>query len=64
MDKKITQKSLDLEVADRLDYYASKLSGGTDIKEGRLSYEEYLNILSALRYAISRLRGGSDNDSK
>ena len=57
MDK-ITKKKLDLEVADRLDDYVSKL------ERGKMSVVEYSNLVSALRYAISTLRGGSNNGNE
>lgn len=53
-----------LAVADILDNYASKLSRSDDIASGRLSVAEYETIMSALRYAVSYLRGGGNNDSK
>lgn len=53
-----------LAVADILDNYASKFSKSDDIASGRLSVAEYTTILSALRYAVSYLRGGSNNDNK
>ena len=52
-----------LAVADILDSYTSKLAQSKDIPI-KMSVEEYLTIVSALRYAISYLRGGSNNDSK
>ena len=51
----MTQKDLDLEVADRLDDFASNLSRNADIR-GKMDELEYLNIVSALRYAIASLR--------
>ena len=60
---KVTQKDLDLEVADRLDTLASKLSllypkEGTEkvILYCESTDTEYLNFISALRYAVSSLR--------
>lgn len=53
---------LRLDKADVLDNYASKLSRSDDIATGRLSVAEYEETMSALRYAISYLRGGSNND--
>lgn len=50
-----TQKELDLEVADRLEDFTSNLSTLADIR-GKMSEVEYLNIVSALRYAIATLR--------
>ena len=51
----MTQKDLDLEVADRLDDFASNLLRNADIR-GKMDELEYLNIVSALRYAIASLR--------
>lgn len=48
----------DLAVANKLDTFVSKLTQGDDISSGRMSKEEYIEILSSLRYAISKLRGG------
>lgn len=45
-----------LAVADILDSYTSKLAQSKDIKI-RMSNEEYLTVVLALRYAISTLRG-------
>lgn len=56
--KKRTTKE-DLAVADRIDNYVSKLTQGDDISSGRMSKEEYIEIVSSLRYAISSLRGGN-----
>jgi hypothetical protein len=56
-------KDTKLAVADILDSYTSKLSQSKDIPI-KMSVEEYITIVSALRYAISYLRGGQDNDSK
>ena len=50
-----TQKELDLEIADRLEDFTSNLSTLADIR-GKMSEVEYLNIVSALRYAIATLR--------
>ena len=55
-------KDKNLAVADILDSYTSKLAQSKDIPI-KMSVEEYLTIVSALRYAISTLRGGSDNDN-
>lgn len=63
MDK-ITQKKLDLEVADRLDNYVSKLEQSDEIASGKMSVAEYSNLVSALRYAIATLRGGRDNGNE
>ena len=49
----------DLAVADKLDTFVSKLTQGDDISSGRMSKEEYIEIVSSLRYAISSLRGGN-----
>lgn len=54
-------KDTKFSVADILDNYASKLSQSDDIASGKMSVAEYTTILSALRYAISYLRGGSSN---
>ena len=51
----MTQKDLDREVADRLDDFASNLSRNADIR-GKMDEVEYLNVISALRYAIATLR--------
>ena len=51
----MTQKDLDKEMADRLDDFASNLSRNADIR-GKMDEVEYLNILTALRYAIASLR--------
>ena len=53
-----------LAVADILDNYASKLSRSDDIASGRLSVAEYETIMSALRYAVSFLRVGGNNEDK
>lgn len=53
-------KDTKLAVADILDSYTSKLAQSKDIPV-KMSVEEYLTIVSALRYAISYLRGGQDN---
>ena len=63
MDK-ITQKELDLEVADRLDDYVSKLEKGYKKANSKMSVAEYCNLVSALRYAISTLRGGLNNGNE
>lgn len=51
-----TQKELDLEVADRIEDLVSTLAQGYGISKSVLSTTEYLNLTSALRYAISTLR--------
>ena len=51
-------KDKNLAVADILDNYTSKLAQSKDIPI-KMSNEEYLTIVSSLRYAISTLRGGS-----
>ena len=51
----VTQKELDLEVADRLDDFASNLSKNADIR-GKMNDMEYYNIITALRYAVASLR--------
>ena len=51
-------KDKNLAVADILDNYASKLSQNDEIANGKMSVDEYMTIISALRYAISTLRGG------
>lgn len=54
-----TQKELDLEVADRLENFVTSLSERYSmVKEFKdnLDEVEYLNIVSALRYAIATLR--------
>lgn len=56
-------KDTKFSVADILDSYTSKLAQCKDIPIN-MSVEEYITIVSALRYAISYLRGGSNNDSK
>lgn len=56
--RKRTKKE-DIAVADRIDNYVSKLTQGDDISSGRMSKEEYIEIVSSLRYAISSLRGGN-----
>ena len=59
----ITQKQLDLEVADRLENFANNLSHSADISQGRMDYIEYCNLLSALRYAVAMLRSeGNKNE--
>ncbi len=50
-------KDTKLAVADILDSYTSKLAQSKDIPI-KMSVEEYITIVSALRYAISYLRGG------
>lgn len=50
-------------VADILDSYTSKLAQGKDIPV-KMSVEEYITIVAALRYAISYLRGGSEYEQK
>lgn len=52
----MTQKEADLEIANRLENYADKLVQDFDITEGKMTYIEYCNLLSALRYAIATLR--------
>lgn len=52
-------KDTKLAVADILDSYTSKLAQSKDISI-KMSVEEYLTIVSALRYAISYLRGGKE----
>ena len=47
------------KAADILDNYASKLSTGDDIALGKMSVSEYEDLITAIRYAISYLRGGS-----
>ena len=56
-------KDTKLAVADILDSYTSKLAQSKDIPI-KMSNEEYLTIVSALRYAISTLRGGSNNGNE
>lgn len=51
-------KDIKFSVADILDSYTSKLAQSKDIPIN-MSVEEYITIVSALRYAISYLRGGS-----
>ena len=51
-------KDKNLAVADILDNYTSKLAQSKDIPI-KMSNEEYLTIVSSLRYVISTLRGGS-----
>lgn len=48
-----------LSVADILDDYASKLDQSDEIATGKMSLEEYITLISALRFAISVLRGGN-----
>lgn len=66
----MTQKDLDLEVADRLDDFASKLSpiylSEENFSEHVVLYyvgneTECFNIISALRYAIASLRTEDKN---
>ena len=47
------------KAADILDNYATKLSRSDDIASGRMSVAEYEDLITAIRYAISYLRGGS-----
>lgn len=54
-------KDTRLAAADILDSYTSKIAQGKDIPV-KMSVEEYLTIVSALRYAISYLRGGSEHE--
>lgn len=56
-------KDTKFSVADILDSYTSKLAQCKDIPI-KMSVEEYITIVSALRYAISYLRGGSNNGNK
>ena len=51
----MTQKDLDLETANRLEDFTNNLSKHADIR-GTMDEMEYLNIVSALRYAIAILR--------
>lgn len=55
----MNQKKRDNEVADRIENYIYKLS--VSKKEGsgwiHVSLDEYLKLISALRYAVSTLRG-------
>ena len=51
-----TQKDLDLEVADRLENFVTKLSE-RDVNNINIDETEYNNLISALRYAIASLRG-------
>ena len=52
----MTQKELDLEVADRIEDLISTLVQGYSISKSVLSNTEYINLTSALRYAVSTLR--------
>lgn len=56
-------KDTNIEVADILDSYTSKLAQSKDIPI-KMSVKEYITVVQALRYAISTLRGGSNNDNK
>lgn len=58
-----TQKDLDLEVADRLENFVTKLSKRyevynalKDVNNINVDETEYSNLISALRYAIASLR--------
>jgi hypothetical protein len=48
-------KDTKFSVADILDSYTSKLAQGKDVSIN-MSVEEYITIISALKYAISYLR--------
>ena len=58
----MNQKKRDNEVADRIENYIYKLS--ISKKEGsgwiHVSLDEYIKLISALRYAVSTLRGGRE----
>lgn len=59
------QTGIESEMADRLDNLANNLAKSDDISSGRMTSEEYINTICALRYAIGVLRGigGIDNDT-
>ena len=51
------QTGIELDMANRLESLANKLSQSDDISRGVMSSEEYINNICALRYAIGVLRG-------
>ena len=46
-----------LQNAEILDDFAAKLAQGDDVASGRMSVAEYDAVISALRYAVSYMRG-------
>lgn len=55
----MTQKELDLKCADRLEDLARFLHHDDSISQGKMSYTDYENYISALRYAIATLRSNA-----
>ena len=50
--------SQDKKIADTLENLAAYLDNSDDIIRGKLSLEDYVNYISAIRYAIAKIRGG------
>ena len=48
---------IELEMAGRLENLANNLAQTDDISSGRMTSEDYINSICALRYAIGVLRG-------
>lgn len=58
MEKVFNTVKDNIKAADTLDNLASYLSKGDDIARSKMTTEEYIDYISALRYAIATLRGG------
>ena len=58
----MNQKKRDYEMADRIENYIYKLSVSKEEGSGwiHVSLDEYIELISALRYAVSTLRGGRE----
>lgn len=59
----MNQKKRDYEMADRIENHIYKLSVSKEEGSGwiqiHVSLDEYIKLISALRYAVSTLRGGN-----
>ena len=55
----MTRKELDLECADRLENLAEFLRHDDSICQGKMSFTEYENYISSIRYAIATLRSNA-----
>ena len=51
------QTGIESEMADRLENLANNLAKSDDISSGRMTSEDYINNICALRYATGVLRG-------
>lgn len=58
----MTQKELDLEVANILEDFVCNLSENADIR-GKMDYVTLINLKAKLRYAIASLRMERKNET-